>query len=66
MTSPRREKAGRQTVSSEAAATTVATMTAMTMLGMTGSLTTNVIAGTVQITMMSGSYGTRSRYCDKE
>ena len=51
MTSPRREKADRQTVSSEAAATTVATMTATTMLGMTGSLTTNVIADTARITM---------------
>ena len=52
MTSPRREKADRQTVSSEAAATTVATMTAMTMLGMTGSLTMNVIADTAPIMKM--------------
>ena len=53
MTSPRREKADRQTVSSEAAATTVATMTATTMLGMTGSLTTNVIADTARITTIT-------------
>ena len=50
MTSLRREKASRLIVFLEVAAITVATMTATTMLGMTGNLTMNVIAGTVRTT----------------
>lgn len=50
MTSLRSEKVGRLIVFSEAAAIIVAIVMAMMMLGMTGNLTMNVIAGTVRTT----------------